>query len=58
MSIYEMINEMPMFKEFSTEETKVFAEMDHSLIECKPGEIITKEVVTEEIEGAPEEIAA
>lgn len=43
MSIYEMINEMPMFKEFSTEETKIFSEMDHSLIECQPGDIITKE---------------
>jgi len=43
MSIYEMITGMPMFKSFSDNEIKQFAEMDHSIIEYKQGEVITKE---------------
>jgi len=43
MSIYEMIKNMPIFKSFSDSEIKQFAEMDHSIIEYKQGEILTKE---------------
>ena len=43
MSIYEMIKDMPMFKTFSDDEIKLFAEMDHSIIEYSQGDIITKE---------------
>ena len=43
MSIYEMIQDMPMFKSFSDSEIKQFAEMDHSIVEYKQGELLTKE---------------
>ena len=43
MSIYEMIDEMPMFKDFSEKEKKAFADMDHSLHEYKNGDFIIKE---------------
>ncbi|MFC1515818.1 cyclic nucleotide-binding domain-containing protein [Thermodesulfobacteriota bacterium] len=40
MSLYEMIKEMPMFESFSEQEKKMFAEMEHSLLEFKNGDTI------------------
>jgi CRP-like cAMP-binding protein len=43
MSIYEMIQEIPMFKYFSDKEKKIFANLKHSLVEFKKGNVIIKE---------------
>lgn len=43
MKLYEMIFEMPMFKNFSEREKKKFAKIEHSLLEFNRGEIIIKE---------------
>lgn len=43
MPIYEMIKDMEMFKSFSEDEKKAVAQMNHSLVEFKPGDCITRE---------------
>lgn len=43
MALYEMIDDMPMFKNFTEKEKKIFAKMDHSLLEFKNGDTIIKE---------------
>lgn len=43
MQIYEMIKDMEMFKRFSDDEINAIAEMDHSLVEYKQGDVIAKE---------------
>jgi len=43
MSIYEMIQEIPMFKYFSDKEKKIFANLKHSLVKFQKGNVIIKE---------------
>ena len=43
MKLYEMIFEMPMFKNFSEREKKKFAKIEHPFLEFNRGEIIIKE---------------
>jgi len=43
MSYYEIIEKMPMFKEFSKKELKEFTKMDHLFVEYHKGDTIIKE---------------
>jgi CRP-like cAMP-binding protein len=43
MSLYEMIGDIPLFKNFSKEEKKAFAKMDHSVMAFNKGDTIIKE---------------
>ena len=43
MSLYEMIGDIPLFKNFSKEEKKAFAKMDHSVMVFNKGDTIIKE---------------
>jgi CRP-like cAMP-binding protein len=43
MSLYEIINDMNMFENFSEKEKKAFAKMDHVLYEFKKDDVIIKE---------------
>jgi len=43
MSLYEMIEKMPMFEKFSDKEKKAFAKMQHTLCEFRQGDTIIKE---------------
>ena len=43
MTLYEMINEMPMFEKFSEKEKKAFAKMEHTLCEYRQGDTIIKD---------------
>ena len=43
MSLYEMIGDIPLFKNFSEEDKKAFAKMDHSVLAFSKGDAIIKE---------------
>ena len=43
MSIYEMIKDMHIFKEFTEDEKKMIAKMNHSVFEYRQGDQITKD---------------
>ncbi len=43
MPLYEMIKDMPMFREFSEKELKTFTQMDHILVEYHQGDTIIQE---------------
>jgi CRP-like cAMP-binding protein len=43
MTLYDLIQEMPLFKHFSEEEKKRFAEIKHSLLKYKKDDYIIKE---------------
>lgn len=43
MSLYEMIESMPLFAEFTEEEKKAFTEMNHSLLGFNEGDVVIKE---------------
>ena len=43
MSLLEMIGDIPLFKNFSEEEKKAFAKMDHSMQAFNKGDAIIKE---------------
>ena len=43
MPLYEMINEMDMFENFSEKEKKAFAKMDHAIAEYKKDDVIIRE---------------
>jgi len=43
MALYDMIATMPLFENFSEEEKKTFAQMDHSLLAFNKGDIIIRE---------------
>ncbi|MBW1889495.1 MAG: cyclic nucleotide-binding domain-containing protein [Deltaproteobacteria bacterium] len=43
MSLYEMIGDIPLFRNFSVEERKMFAKMEHSVLAYNKGEAVIKE---------------
>ena len=43
MSIYETIKDMPIFRHFSDNEKKTFAQIDHSLLGFNKDDIIIKQ---------------
>lgn len=43
MSLHEMIGDIPLFKNFSEEDRKAFAKMDHSVLAFNKGDTIIKE---------------
>ena len=43
MSIYELIADLPLFKDFTEKELDAFAEMDHIVVEYERGENIISE---------------
>ena len=43
MSLRQMIGDVPLFKNFSEEEKKVFAKMEHTMLAFSKGDIIIKE---------------
>ena len=43
MSLYEMIGDIPLFKNFSEKDKKTFAKMDHSVLAFSKGDVIIKE---------------
>ena len=43
MLLHEMIDNIPMCKNFSEEEKKIFVELDHSILNLKKGAVIIKQ---------------
>lgn len=43
MSLYDLIEDMPMFRDFTDRELKQFEKMDHIFVEYKRGDTIIKE---------------
>ncbi len=43
MSLYQLIDKIPLCSDFSEDEKKIFAELDHSLLNFKKGDTIIKQ---------------
>ena len=43
MALHEMIGDIPLFKNFSEDDKKAFAKMDHSVLAFNKGDVIIKE---------------